>query len=410
MGYARPHAGGPPALYRYYGLDTRFQAQPPSWTRKGYRRNRSVPSWSRQAKAGPENQPTAAPAVTRLAAIRRCGRPWPGRAENVHPLHAAPVSSAPAASSRRAPTVLLILDEHLRILSMNPAFRHYFMCSEAVCGRPISYLMDAEPFEQLLTEETDLIETTVKHARHNLVCHQIKYALREERQPSASSSTSRARRPKPVRSWIACGRGRRRRNSCSSTRWRWRRQLPASMARAPRRARRCSSARYSWPAALAGPMMAERNTDGSRTPHVEVEAHQISSGRGLRRSRAIRAHAHHRSWCYATALALGSRPTLAPTCATRLLGASPARAFLARRVRGRRPDNGVGAWNRPTLGGVRRGAHPQRWRGYGSSPEMPRRSSSPAATPNCCSRGASLSRARSSAGPTSIWRPARVCS
>lgn len=81
-----------------------------------------------------------------------------------------------------SPNGIVILDEHLRILSMNRAFRTFFMCSEAVCGRPISYLMDPDPFEELASGKTDLVETTVKHPRMNLVCHQIHYALREEQQ------------------------------------------------------------------------------------------------------------------------------------------------------------------------------------------------------------------------------------
>lgn len=81
-----------------------------------------------------------------------------------------------------SPNGIVILDDQLRIISMNPTFRRFFMCSEAVCGRPISYLMDPDPFEQLVSGNTDLVEKTVKHARLNLVCHQIHYVLREDRQ------------------------------------------------------------------------------------------------------------------------------------------------------------------------------------------------------------------------------------
>jgi uncharacterized Fe-S cluster-containing protein len=81
-----------------------------------------------------------------------------------------------------SPNGIVILDEHLRILNMNPAFRRFFMCSDAIYGQPISYLMDPDPFEQLAAGRTDLVETTVKHVRMNLVCHQIHYAMRDERQ------------------------------------------------------------------------------------------------------------------------------------------------------------------------------------------------------------------------------------
>lgn len=81
-----------------------------------------------------------------------------------------------------SPNGIVILDEHLRILHMNPAFRRFFLCSEAVCGQHVSYLMDPEPFERLAAGQDDVIEMTVEHKRYNLACHQIMYPLREERQ------------------------------------------------------------------------------------------------------------------------------------------------------------------------------------------------------------------------------------
>ncbi len=81
-----------------------------------------------------------------------------------------------------SPNGIVILDDRLNIISMNPAFRRFFMCSEAVCGKRISYLMDPDPFERLASGDENLIETIVKHERYNLVCHQILYPLREEHQ------------------------------------------------------------------------------------------------------------------------------------------------------------------------------------------------------------------------------------
>lgn len=81
-----------------------------------------------------------------------------------------------------SPNGIVILDEHLCILHVNPSFKRMFMCSEAVYGKPISYLMDPEPFEQIAAGRRDLTEVTAEHAKYNLVCHQIVYALREERQ------------------------------------------------------------------------------------------------------------------------------------------------------------------------------------------------------------------------------------
>lgn len=80
-----------------------------------------------------------------------------------------------------SPNGIVILDGELNILHMNPAFRRFFLSSDAVCGQPISYLMDPGPFERLVAGE-ELIEMVVEHDRYNLVCHQILYPLKEERQ------------------------------------------------------------------------------------------------------------------------------------------------------------------------------------------------------------------------------------
>lgn len=81
-----------------------------------------------------------------------------------------------------SPNGIVILDDRLTIISMNPAFRRFFMCSEAVCGKRISYLMDPHVFEQLAAGETEMVEAVVRHEKYNLVCHQIAYALRDDKQ------------------------------------------------------------------------------------------------------------------------------------------------------------------------------------------------------------------------------------
>lgn len=81
-----------------------------------------------------------------------------------------------------SPNGIVIVDEHLDITHMNPAFRRFFMCSDALLGKKISKLMDPEPFERLVAGHIDAFEATVHHDNYHLVCHQIIYALREERQ------------------------------------------------------------------------------------------------------------------------------------------------------------------------------------------------------------------------------------
>lgn len=80
-----------------------------------------------------------------------------------------------------SPNGIVTLDHELRIIGMNPSFRRMFVCSEAVLGKPVSYLMDPEPFERLAaTGET--IDMVARHPNYNLVCHQLLYALPEDRQ------------------------------------------------------------------------------------------------------------------------------------------------------------------------------------------------------------------------------------
>lgn len=81
------------------------------------------------------------------------------------------------------PNGVLILDYNYNIVSMNPAFKKYFLCSESVVGKPVSYLMDPEPFVRLVAQkEKQISEQIVKHDTYNLVCRQIIYKLEEEKQ------------------------------------------------------------------------------------------------------------------------------------------------------------------------------------------------------------------------------------
>jgi len=81
-----------------------------------------------------------------------------------------------------SPNGIVILDERLCIISMNPSFRKFFACGEAVMGRHISYLMDPHRFERLVSGDADLVDCTVRHDRYNLVCREILYALPDEHQ------------------------------------------------------------------------------------------------------------------------------------------------------------------------------------------------------------------------------------
>ncbi len=81
-----------------------------------------------------------------------------------------------------SPNGIVILDQRLQILNMNPAFRRFFKCSDATCGQSVSCLMDPEPFERLVAEQLEQLELTLEHKNYGLVCHEILYPLPGERQ------------------------------------------------------------------------------------------------------------------------------------------------------------------------------------------------------------------------------------
>lgn len=79
------------------------------------------------------------------------------------------------------PNGVVILDEQFNISMINSAFKKLFMCSNAVLGKRISYLMDAEQFELLAAGEKKIHESDVVYSSYNLICHQILYSLIEEK-------------------------------------------------------------------------------------------------------------------------------------------------------------------------------------------------------------------------------------
>lgn len=81
-----------------------------------------------------------------------------------------------------SPNGILVLDERLRILHMNPSFRTMFAATDGLLGQRVDVLMDPEPFERLVHEGMPRLELTVDHARYNRICRHILYPLPEDRQ------------------------------------------------------------------------------------------------------------------------------------------------------------------------------------------------------------------------------------
>jgi iron only hydrogenase large subunit-like protein/uncharacterized Fe-S cluster-containing protein len=80
------------------------------------------------------------------------------------------------------PNGILMLNEDLTILSVNPAFKKFFSCTDTVLGKHISYLMDPAPFEKLVSGVSDTVDITVTHRHYNLLMRELLYILKEERQ------------------------------------------------------------------------------------------------------------------------------------------------------------------------------------------------------------------------------------
>ncbi|HSV27644.1 MAG TPA: [Fe-Fe] hydrogenase large subunit C-terminal domain-containing protein [Sedimentisphaerales bacterium] len=81
-----------------------------------------------------------------------------------------------------SPNGIVTLDAHLTILHVNSSFKRLFMCTDAVCGKPVSYLMDPAPFQKVASGQQELFESAVHHEKYNLYCHEIIYALQPEGQ------------------------------------------------------------------------------------------------------------------------------------------------------------------------------------------------------------------------------------
>ncbi len=79
-----------------------------------------------------------------------------------------------------SPNGVVVLNSELCIIKMNPAFQKMFMCNNGILGRRISYLVNADGFEKLLTGTVDQYESI--QVKYGIRYHEILYALRDEAQ------------------------------------------------------------------------------------------------------------------------------------------------------------------------------------------------------------------------------------
>ena len=79
-----------------------------------------------------------------------------------------------------SPSGVVVLDADLNIIKMNPAFQRMFMCNNSILGRTISYLVNADGFEKLLSGTVDSYEAI--RSKYGIKYHELLYALRDEGQ------------------------------------------------------------------------------------------------------------------------------------------------------------------------------------------------------------------------------------
>ncbi|MDP4267140.1 MAG: [Fe-Fe] hydrogenase large subunit C-terminal domain-containing protein [Bacteroidota bacterium] len=81
-----------------------------------------------------------------------------------------------------SPNGVVVLDDKLHIMNMNPAFKKMFMCSDAVLNKNISYIIDSDPFEKIASGVEKEISKLVRYPSYNLICNQICYTLVQKNQ------------------------------------------------------------------------------------------------------------------------------------------------------------------------------------------------------------------------------------
>ena len=79
-----------------------------------------------------------------------------------------------------SPYGVVTLNSQYEIISMNQAFKSFFVVSDSAIGKPISHIMDPEPFHKLNTEKLEILDCTVKHEKYGIVCNQVIYKLADD--------------------------------------------------------------------------------------------------------------------------------------------------------------------------------------------------------------------------------------
>ena len=76
-----------------------------------------------------------------------------------------------------SPNGVVTLNKELKIVSMNKKFRDLFWTTDTAVGKPISTIMDPEPFYEYNNANIPILEKTITHDRYNITCYQLIYRI-----------------------------------------------------------------------------------------------------------------------------------------------------------------------------------------------------------------------------------------
>jgi uncharacterized Fe-S cluster-containing protein len=79
-----------------------------------------------------------------------------------------------------SPNGIVTLSNDLNIISMNKKFRELFWTTDTYIGKPISTIMDPEPFYEINNSNLTTLEKTISHDKYNIVCYQFIYRIYED--------------------------------------------------------------------------------------------------------------------------------------------------------------------------------------------------------------------------------------
>ncbi len=81
-----------------------------------------------------------------------------------------------------SPNAIVILDQHLNIININPAFALMFKSGLSAVGKHVSQFMDPDPFEKVASGQIDVFDDATDHPQYGVVLREVVYALRAEHQ------------------------------------------------------------------------------------------------------------------------------------------------------------------------------------------------------------------------------------